>query len=449
MPFFWDTVQLGSQHGHWFYEQNFNSILLPESLDSGHIPVFGMYLAFIWKLFGKSLLVSHLAMLPFVWGLIWQGIRLIKRFVLEKWIFPALLIFFCDPTLLAQVTLISPDVPLIFFFLYGLNAVLAREKFSLVISVIGLSLVSLRGIPASLALILIDLHLHARNRNITRFIKGVLNTVPPYIPGLLIFALYQLYHYWQRGWIGFHSDSPWAPSFEVVDIKGMIYNLGLMGWRLLDFGRIILWIVAGALFLIHWKKIIKDKKSRLAVLIVIVTLACYTITIVGFGKLIAHRYLMPVYLTFSLVAIHFIFNFLPKNKIRYWATGIIVVALLSGNLWIYPTEVAQGWDSSLAYLPYQKLRKEMINYMDEEKIDIEGTGSVFPNLAPIEDIELNGDERLFKRKDFETNKYFFYSNIFNDMKDEEIQILEENWELIHDLRKNRIFVKLYKNRSSN
>ena len=39
--FFWDTVQLGAKHGLHFYDTNFSEILLPDVIDSGHVPVFG------------------------------------------------------------------------------------------------------------------------------------------------------------------------------------------------------------------------------------------------------------------------------------------------------------------------------------------------------------------------------------------------------------------------
>ena len=49
--FFWDTVQLGSRHATYFYTTNFSSFLLPNSMDSGHIPAFGFTLETLWKNF--------------------------------------------------------------------------------------------------------------------------------------------------------------------------------------------------------------------------------------------------------------------------------------------------------------------------------------------------------------------------------------------------------------
>ena len=123
--FTWDTIQLGSKHAHWYYGNNFRDILLPDSMDSGHIPFFGFYLALSWKLFGKTLLVSHLSILPFTLGIIWQTLILVKKYFPWYYILPAMAIILLDPTLLTQSTLVSPDILLVFFFLLGLLSIIS------------------------------------------------------------------------------------------------------------------------------------------------------------------------------------------------------------------------------------------------------------------------------------------------------------------------------------
>jgi hypothetical protein len=90
--FFWDTVQLASKHAHFFYETDFRSIILPNEIDSGHIPTLGFYLALIWKIAGKTLMVSHLSMLPFVIGIVCQTIILVRRHFSKEWHYYALAI---------------------------------------------------------------------------------------------------------------------------------------------------------------------------------------------------------------------------------------------------------------------------------------------------------------------------------------------------------------------
>ena len=86
---------------------NFDSLLLPDRMDSGHIPSFGMYIAFFWKLFGRTLLVSHLAMLPFVLLLLWQTHKLVSYFFEGQLRGIAFLLILLDTCLLGQLTLVS------------------------------------------------------------------------------------------------------------------------------------------------------------------------------------------------------------------------------------------------------------------------------------------------------------------------------------------------------
>ena len=70
MPFFWDSILLGSEVGQHFFNNGLGAWILPTELDSGHPPGFGWYLAVWWKFLGLSLPVAHLAMMP-VLILIW------------------------------------------------------------------------------------------------------------------------------------------------------------------------------------------------------------------------------------------------------------------------------------------------------------------------------------------------------------------------------------------
>ncbi|MBK8112814.1 MAG: hypothetical protein IPK46_22180 [Saprospiraceae bacterium] len=56
--FFWDTVQLASKQAHHFYEGSMFDFLLPDDIDSGHLPFMGWMLAWAWKILGKTLWIS-------------------------------------------------------------------------------------------------------------------------------------------------------------------------------------------------------------------------------------------------------------------------------------------------------------------------------------------------------------------------------------------------------
>lgn len=123
---FWDNVLFASLMGNPLYENgilNWNSI--PLENDPGHPPFLATLLATVWRLFGRSLSVSHWVMLPFIFGLLWQICSFVSFFVKDKsFLIWAYLLVVLDPTLLSQLVLVNPEVIQLFFFFIALNAVL-------------------------------------------------------------------------------------------------------------------------------------------------------------------------------------------------------------------------------------------------------------------------------------------------------------------------------------
>ena len=137
--FFWDTTQLASEHAQFVFSSHFSTFLLPDVMDSGHPPTFGFYLAAMWFLFGKTLTVSHLAMLPFLLGIVWQAFGVASRLMSFLWALLFLLLLSVNPVVASQAILVSPDVPLLFFFLLALNSIFRRNKIWLAFAIVGLA----------------------------------------------------------------------------------------------------------------------------------------------------------------------------------------------------------------------------------------------------------------------------------------------------------------------
>jgi hypothetical protein len=78
--FFWDTTHLASAQADWFYTHGTNSLLLPDHIDSGHTPLTGWLLAWVWKIMGKGLIQSHLMMLPFLLVAVWHMLLTLRHF---------------------------------------------------------------------------------------------------------------------------------------------------------------------------------------------------------------------------------------------------------------------------------------------------------------------------------------------------------------------------------
>ena len=446
--YFWDTVQLASRHAHFFYENNFREIFLPDEIDSGHIPSFGIYLALAWKFFGKSLFVSHFAMLPFLYGIIFQTYLLIKKYFPPQLAIPVLILVLADPTFLSQSILVSPDIPLIFFFLLGLNSVLSQNRKFIFISVLGLILISNRGIFLSAAIFLLDMIFNINYVQFKLSLVQVLKRCLLYLPAFLIFIVYNLLHFQAKGWIGYHEDSPWALSFALVGWKDLFINCGILVWRLIDFGRIFLWVIGFLLIVRFYRDNLKDQNFKKLGIFLILSLLVLSIPLLAYKSLSGHRYLMPVYLIFSLLATYLIFTKIKSQRLKYALYTISLVGLLTGNLWIYPEKISQGWDSSLAHLPYYGLLDKMHVYLDHENIEINLVGCTFPNLAEQRYLKLNDDHHSFHPKKLGTDQFVLYSNIYNDFEDYEIDVLNSNFILRKEFRKRGVFIKLFEKKAN-
>lgn len=478
--FFWDTIQLGSKHAHWYYENHFKYLLLPTEIDSGHPPVFGMYLAAMWQVFGKSLIVSHFAILPFLFGMIYFLLQIGKYLVNKKLAPLLLLLCVVDPTLAAQSLLVSPDVILVCFFLMGLHAIFQDKSWLKTLAALGLALISMRGMMVVIVLFLFEILNHIINSqkalttddSVTDlraggapFIRGVsgvrrgqikifsifkllITKVLPYIPAGLFGLAFLIWHYQQTGWIGYHPDSPWAPSFERVDMQGFIKNIAVLGWRMLEFGRVFVWIALIFITLQIRKynklnKLWQHQQVRQMVLLLIISTLILTPSLLLHRGLSAQRYLLPIYLALTFLCFMLIFNYLQNKNIRNIIFGITFLGLLTGNLWVYPDKISQGWDATLAHLPYYQLRAQMLEYIDNQNIPPETIGTAFPEIGAFKYKDLSDRTEGFAAKDLQTQDYILYSNIMNDFSDAEIDRLREEWEVVKRFENQGIKMILY------
>lgn len=447
--FFWDTIQLGAKQASWFYEQDFRYWLLPEEIDSGHPPVFGVYLALFWKVFGKSLIVSHLSMLPFLFGIIHFATRVGERLA-PAWHTPFLLLFLAvDPTFAAQAILVSPDLVLAFGFFMGLEGGFARRRYLTGLAALVLAMISLRGMMMVVILYLFDLgrrYLGEKDHSgLTAWATHIFRAALPYAPSGLFALAFLIYHYVETGWIGYHAGSPWAPSFERVDTAGdFFYNIGIFGWRLLDFGRVFVWLIIMGLLLRNWKKATESLICRKLLLLLGLTILLLSPSLLLHQKLLLHRYLLPVYLSATLLLYYLLFGTdLLRSKWRYGLYTIALLGLLTGNLWVYPRRIAQGWDATLAHLPFYDLRGRMLAYLDEKEITYQEVGTGFPMIGPLKYRDLSGWETGFAKKDLNEQYFILYSNISNDFTDEELRQLEQNWKLRYRLERGGVEMVLY------
>ena len=389
-------------------------------------------------------------MMPFILGI---GFYLLKigRIILDKKHAPWLLILcFADPVLASQSILVSPDVVLVCFFLMGLYAVLKKEnKWLLLFSVIGLGLTSMRGMMVAIGLFVFSLFSLESTNKLTP--KIFLNKLTLFIPGGILAGAFLLYHWQQTGWIGHHAGSPWAPSFERVGVQGFVKNIAVLGWRMLDFGRVFFCLA----FLLFFKKLFKKdlfKKQPQVGQLLLLAAIIFLVTIptqLMYKGLLAHRYFLPFFISLHLLLVYFIFGNEKQKAIigisKKWFAGLVVVGFVSGNFWIYPKKISQGWDSTLAHTPWYGLVDEVQTFLSNKEIPLNNVGTVFPNIGPRDWYELDGKKVGFTEKDFNSDCYILYSNIMNDFSDDEIDNLESGWPIIYQKETMGVCLIIYKN----
>lgn len=445
--FFWDTIQLASEHGHFFFEQGFSSLLLPDEMDSGHPPFFGMYVAFCWKILGKTLAVSHLSMLPFLWGITWQSMRLGEKILGEWQAFFLILILKINPISAGQSVLVTPDTPLLFFFLMALNSILNTHKsrFNTVLlslAVLGLSMISMRGMMVGVALFLFQVYKVWESKELS-LKKGVL-TMLPYSLGGLCALSFLIYHFEAKGWVGYYAGSRWAPAFERVDIQGFIKNTVVLAWRLVDAGHLILWgVIAYAVVYFYKNKSWRSFKMtpQYGVLLGLLLVVLSPALLLHQG-LLQHRYLLPVYCVINVLSLKLVSD-MKAGTIPNILYSLIFVGLFSGHFWIYPQPIATSWDTTLAHLPYYRLRSEMLDFIEKEKIPLEAIGTAYPNSNTFKYTDLKNSTAQLDSLNFDKNRYVFYSNVMNDFNQPELEELKKNWKILKILRGGQVEVILY------
>ncbi len=430
--FFWDTIQLASKHAHFYFENNFSQFFLPEEINSGHPPFFGMLLAALWKIFGKHLIIGHAFMALVTLGSLYRAHQLGKYFLDDNRAFLFPLILFCNPIFLGHSVLVSPDNVLLFLLISAIHFLINSRRDGFAIVCLLLAMLSMRGMMVVLALFIANvLFYRLEKRRIT------FKLFSKYALAGLFSATFLLAHYFHTRWIGFHDESPWHESFQLVNISGYLYNLGLIVWRLIDFGNIFILLPIPVLI---WKlkDKLRDERFTLLFSLLIGFAIVLVLPLAAFQYLTGHRYFMPIYLVLSFAFIKLIFD-LKYLKIL----SIVLLLLFLGNWWIYPRSISQGWDVSLSHLPFYQLTEEMLDYVEMEQIDAGKIGTQFPLKSESKYLYLSNEFPSFKEGVIGEDQFILYSRVMNDFKEEEYAILKQEYTLVKSLVKGNIDLELY------
>lgn len=434
VPFFWDGISR-SVRASWYYEQNFNSILLPNALNSGHPSLFSFLLAVSWKVFGKSLWVSHLLVVPFVIGVAYQIILLGRRFLDEK----SRVLFYCivalSPTLLTQSLMIHPEIIMLFCFLVAFNN-LQGNRIWMTMALVGLALLNIRGIILIGILFLFNIQERRKGESPHTVIQMLL----PYFIVTLVIIKWMVYHYIKLGWVLFTPSESWSEHRQVANVLHMIKTLVVVIKAHVDNGRIV---ITGVGIWLIWKyrKMFVFKQVKPLIRSGITFTICYLLVLVPFTSPISNRYFMFNYLLMAAIFSYLVAQFPFKKMMSIFSVSLVV--LVSGNFWIYPDRIAKSWDSMLGVMPYFELRENMLDYIEEKQLNYKEVGSEFPFVGKSV-TDLVPSESFFEEYDLHEFNYIVLTNISNEFKDEDWAKIKTNWTLEKSFRSMGVYVDLYR-----
>jgi len=447
--FFWDTLLLTSKYADHFFDTSFQSVLLPADLDAGHPPFWGMYIASTWKAFGRSLIVSHWAMWPFLVGILWQMVILVQHFFPDQpqvqiWVFFLLLL---EPTWLGQAALVSSDIPFLFCYLLAFNGLLDRTNLWVIIGSTGLVLLSLRALPAVLSLGLFSLFLAPRDSwTIPAIQKIIHQNILGFGLASLVAGAYFLFHWWETGWLFTTPSENWAGQRDKASGDQILKNIAVLGWRLLDFGKIALWVI---LLPLLTKYLFINKETKPTITILLYGIFCFTLAYVPILILgtnpIGHRYLLPLFLMIALLTAALIQQFISNPTYKVYLFSGIYILLISGHFWVYPKQISQGWDASLAHLPYHSLRLEMLDSIEQRKIPFDQIGTEFPLVGERHHVDLFPTKSpILRNRNLEKDPYLLFSTVQNDFTDEELEYIDSHFKSEIELRNGQMTIQLLK-----
>ncbi|WP_034258442.1 glycosyltransferase family 39 protein [Altibacter lentus] len=441
-PFFWDALTK-AQRANWLYTHDFSQLVVPTDLNSGHPPLWIGGIALFWTIFGKALWSARLLLLLVNLGVCYQLWIMLCRFFGKEVPWWLMLLVFIEPTFLAQTTSLNNDMLLLFFTLLGLNSLLANKWNWYALALSGILLTNLRGIYIFIALTVLHVILVRKDLLVyqSKMLRG-------YLIGLFVFLMFLIYQYVILGWVIITPNPHYSGHREAVPVRSVLKNTVVFIKSILENGRLLVWI---PLFLLLWRsfrrKTVLSASIRSLLLVLSVFLVVFFLGFVPFSNPIGPRYLMVCYLLAGVLFIKLLYELPVKGYLRKGLLVAMVIGYVSGHFWIYPPTIAQAWDSSLAYVRYDAVEEDMLEYISKKNIPVSEIGSQlrmnFRKIAAADASDVK--DLYFATPNLDVNPYYLFSNIENATSDEEIRELQQHWEVIKNIDHCGVFITLYKN----
>lgn len=209
IPYWWDSAGFIMKTSQQFLQNNFtNFVPKAEYTTFAHPPFFMIFMAVFWKVFGESLLVSHIVSLIFtllaVFFTYLVGTELTENKTLGRLIgFSSAILLIFSPVFLAQVGIIYVEIPSVAFALMAVYFAFKNKFWGYLISSTLLILTKEVMVFVVFAILFIiffyDLFFKKQQLKISDYKKSAKDILLWSIP-LLFLSLWFLYHKTISGW---------------------------------------------------------------------------------------------------------------------------------------------------------------------------------------------------------------------------------------------------------
>ncbi|MDI3319907.1 ArnT family glycosyltransferase [Pinibacter soli] len=440
--FFWDSTEAMSVPANYLYDNNFSNFNYPNGVADP--PLIHFILALSWKIFGRSLVTSHIILGLFSVGCFYQVFLFCKKNASIKiavaFVF---LLMILDASFLTQTSLLFPDIFLLFFSFLSINLYQKKEQFLLSLSLLFLSLCSLRAsaICGAIGLAIFFYEL-ATDKNKAP-LKVFKRSIVPFLPSIVAIAIFFATKKITTGSFFIQDNTMWKDSWKLASAKQFLKNIRGVIRFMLDNGTIVSWIALAFL----WFNL-KDKKnflkeSRFVIYLFVATLFVMSLLTLPFTNMFGKRYFILPCIVLNFLAGKMAFDVLKRNA-AIKVCILMLAGMISSHFWKYPERFSTAWDCTLGHLPYYHLRQQAIDYVKENNIDPSTMSFFFPASQKGKYTELNDGEMSFANLDLSKNMYATCSNISNRDITLNNQITN-HWQLIKEFSDCGIYIRIYKN----
>jgi hypothetical protein len=377
IPYWWDSSQFVVQAARQYIATNFWP-LTPGYTDIGHPPLFVLSLAFLWKVFGESLLLSHLYNLFFVLLTVIYTFLIGKQLIKNNPILGGVIGFCCallllfTPVFVAQMGIIYMEIPVTAFALMTYYYFVTKKTLRYIFAATLMVLTKELSVVLILFFVLISFFNTPKKQ---RFKQLSFLVVP-----LVFLFVWYVYHKFATGWLFILPGRKTANSITSLslDVKYLAFTAQFI---FLEQGRYILFLLIVALLLVFFMQKGTFKKYILywdlhKILFVVLPIT-FTIIFTKSEFLLRYCIIVLPFLYFFFYYNFYILLRLLKStqKIMYISfllfTGFLLLFFYSGwdthrqiTSWYY-----QPLEDNLEYLNIIELGKISANYIQKNYLN--------------------------------------------------------------------------------